>query len=138
MHLGAKLASFSEYALISLKVLPDFGSTMRRFAVRRSERVSLVLAERPANGRPLLTRDQSLGSSFRDSRSQKGDSLRLIFEKLPFLGDCGRRRGSICTAWPVKRPYPRFESLSLRQLAEGRVFSRRSRWQLSPTAVAIF
>ena len=31
----------------------------------------------------------SLGSSFRNSRSQKGDSLRRIFEKLPSLGNYG-------------------------------------------------
>ena len=37
MHLGAKLASFSEYALISLKVPPDFDSTMRRFESSRPE-----------------------------------------------------------------------------------------------------
>jgi hypothetical protein len=28
------------------------------------------------------------------------DSLWRIFEKFPFLGDWGRRTGSICTAWP--------------------------------------
>jgi hypothetical protein len=31
MYLGAKIASFSECALISLKVLPDFDSAIRRF-----------------------------------------------------------------------------------------------------------
>jgi hypothetical protein len=51
--------------------------------------------------------------------------------------DCGRRSDSICTAWPARKPYPRFESPSLRHLAQGRVFSRRSCWQLSPVAVAI-
>jgi hypothetical protein len=40
-------------------------------------------------------RPQSPGSSFRDSRSQIADSLRRKFEKLPFLGDGGRRPGSI-------------------------------------------
>src|SRR6266851_7996576 len=51
--------------------------------------------------------------------------------------DCGRRSDSICTAWPARKPYPRFESLSLRQLALGRVFSGRTRWQSSPVTVAI-
>jgi hypothetical protein len=80
----------------------DFGSTMQKFessrpsqAVRRSESTSLILAERPANGGLLPMRHQSLGSSFRDSRSQIADSLQRKFVKLPFLGDGGRRRGSI-------------------------------------------
>jgi adenylate cyclase len=63
--------------------------------------MSTIRVERPANGGLSLIRHQSPGSSFRRSRSQIADSLRRIFEKLPFLGDCGRRRGSIYTAWPV-------------------------------------
>jgi hypothetical protein len=39
------------------------------------------------------------GSDFGCSRSDIADSLRRTFEKFPFLGDCGRRPGSICTDW---------------------------------------
>jgi hypothetical protein len=69
-------------------------------AVRRLEKLSLILAERPANGGLLRIGHQSPGSDFGHSRSEIADSLRRTFEKLPFLGDCGRRPGSICTAWP--------------------------------------
>jgi hypothetical protein len=62
--------------------------------------MSLILAERPANGGLLRIGHQSPGSDFGHSRSEIADSLRRTFEKLPFLGNCGRRRGSICTAWP--------------------------------------
>src|SRR5260370_5766339 len=34
-------------------------------------------------------------------------NLRQTFEKLPFLGDCGRRPGSICTTWPSLQCKPR-------------------------------
>ena len=85
----------------------DFDSTIRRFEssrpsqpVRRSEKMSPILAEMPANGGLLRTSRQSLGSDFGHSRSEIANSLRRTFEKLPFLGDCGRRPGSICTARP--------------------------------------
>ena len=107
MHLGSDFAHFSEYALISLKVLPDFDSTIRRFessrpsqAVMRPEKVSLILAERPANGGLLRIGQQSPGSDFGHSRSEIADSLRRTFGKFPFAGDCDRRPGSISTAWP--------------------------------------
>jgi hypothetical protein len=35
IHIGSNSAGYSEYALISLKVLPDFDSTMRRFESSR-------------------------------------------------------------------------------------------------------
>ena len=62
--------------------------------------MSLILAERPANGGLLQISHQSPGSDFGHSQSETADSLRRTLEKLPFLGDCGRRPGSICTAWP--------------------------------------
>ena len=70
---------------------------------------SIALTRKPGNPRGLLA------PIFGDSQGEIADSLCRIFEKLPFLGDCARRPGSIGTAWPVKRLYPRFESLSLRQ-----------------------
>src|ERR1700694_612789 len=80
--------------------ISKFESSQVSQAVRRSEKLSLILAERPANGGLLRIGHQSPGSDFGHSRSEMADSLRRTFEKLPFLGDCGRRRGSICTAWP--------------------------------------
>ena len=84
-----------------------FQSTISRFEssrpsqpVLRSEKISLILAERPANGGLLRISHEFLGSDIGHSRSEIADSLRQIFEKLPFLGDCGQRPGSICTAWP--------------------------------------
>src|SRR3981081_1367817 len=68
--------------------------------VRRSEKMSLILAERPANGGLLRIGGLSLDSEFGQFRSKIADSLRQTFEKLPFLGDWGWRPGSICTAWP--------------------------------------
>jgi hypothetical protein len=91
-----------------------FQSTISRFessrpsqAVRRSEKMSLILAERPANGGLLRISQRSPGSNFRHSQSEIADSLRQTFEKLPFLGDCGRRPDSICTAWPSWQCNPR-------------------------------
>jgi hypothetical protein len=66
-------------------------------AVRRSEKVPLILAERPANGGLLRTSHQSPGSDFGHSQREIADSLRRTFEKFPFFGDCVRRLGSICT-----------------------------------------
>jgi hypothetical protein len=80
---------------------------MRRFessrpsqAVRRSEKAPLILAERPANGGLLRISHRSPGSDFGHSQSETANSLWRTFEKFPFLGDCGRRPGSICTDWP--------------------------------------
>jgi hypothetical protein len=88
-------------------LIADSDSTMRRFEssrpsqpVRRVEKMSLSLGERPANGGLLRITHESLGSDFGHSRSEIADSLRQTFEKLPFLGDCGWRPGPICTAWP--------------------------------------
>jgi hypothetical protein len=78
-----------------------FESSQVSQAVRRSEKLSLILVERPANGGLLRIGHQSPGSDFGHSRSEIADSLPRTFEKLPFLGDCGRRPGSICTAWPT-------------------------------------
>jgi hypothetical protein len=43
---------------------------------------------------------QSTGSDFWHFESEMADSLRPTFERLPFLGDCDWRPGSMCTAWP--------------------------------------
>jgi hypothetical protein len=76
-------------------------SALRRQPTSPARReMSLSLGERPANGGLLRIGHQSPGSDFGHSRSEIADSLRRTFEKLPFLGDCGRRPGSICIAWP--------------------------------------
>jgi hypothetical protein len=62
--------------------------------------MSPILAERPANGGLLRISHRSPGSDFGQSRRELDESLRRKCEKLPFLGDCGQRPGSICTAWP--------------------------------------
>jgi hypothetical protein len=94
MHLGSDFAHFSEYALISLKVLPDFDSTIRRFessrpsqAVMRPEKVSSTLAERRANGGLLRFSGRSPNAQFGHFRREMADDLRRIFEIFPFLGD---------------------------------------------------
>jgi hypothetical protein len=81
-------------------VIWKFESSQVSQAVRRSEKVPLILAERPANCGLLGIGHRSPGSDFGHSQSEIADSLWRTFEKLPFLGDCGRRQGSICTAWP--------------------------------------
>jgi hypothetical protein len=59
----------------------------------------------PANGGLLRIGGRSPGSGFGQFQSEIADSLRRPFEIFPFLGDEGRRRGSIGTAWPVRRCY---------------------------------
>jgi hypothetical protein len=68
--------------------------------VRNSEKMFLLPAEKPANGGLLRIRHQSPGSGLRHFPTKIAGSLRRTFEKLPFLGDGGRRLGSICTARP--------------------------------------
>src|SRR3982074_260984 len=81
-----------------------FESSESSQAVRRSEKLSLILAERPANGGLLRIGHESPGSDFGHSRSEIADSLRRTIEKLPFLGDGGRSpvrsalRGRACSA----------------------------------------
>jgi hypothetical protein len=82
-----------------------FESSRPSQAVRRSEKVPLILAERPANGGLLRISRRSPGSDFGQSQSETADSLRRTFEKFPFLRDCGRRPGSICTTWPMRQCY---------------------------------
>jgi hypothetical protein len=102
--------NFSEYALISFKVLPDFDSTMRRFEssrpsqpVRRLETSPSAMPQRPANGGLLRIGYRSPGSEIGVSGSEIADSLRRIFEIFPFSGDCDRRPGSIGTAWRTRQ-----------------------------------
>ena len=63
IYIRANSTLFSECALISLKVLPDFDSSIRRFecsrpsqAVRVSEKGWSLQAESPANGGGRLSR----------------------------------------------------------------------------------
>jgi hypothetical protein len=78
----------------------EFESSHSSQPVRRSEKMSLILAERPANGVLSRTGGQSVDSEFVQFRSKIADSLRQTFEKLPFSGDSDRRPGSIRTAGP--------------------------------------
>jgi hypothetical protein len=122
-------------------------------AVRRSENVPLILAERPANGGLLRISGQSPGSVIGSFGSEIVESLRPIPGKFPFLGDCARRPSLIWTAapslqcnspdsppWPpansesrvrtaapIERPYLRFKSLSFRHI---------DRWSVSPRDLA--
>ncbi len=98
---------FSKCALKSLNNQADFDSAIRRFdpscpsqAVRRSEKVPLMPAEKLANGGLLRICCQSPGSVSGHSQSEIADSLWQSIEKLPFSGDCGRRPSSICAASP--------------------------------------
>src|SRR5664279_2192714 len=54
----------------------EFESSHSSQAVRRLEKLSLILAERPANGELLRIGHQSPGSDFGHSRSEVADSLR--------------------------------------------------------------
>jgi hypothetical protein len=85
----------------------EFESSEVSQAVGRSEKMSLTLAERPANGGPLRISRQSPGSNFRHSQNEIADSLRRTLGKFPFSGDGGRRPGSICTVWPSLQCKPR-------------------------------
>jgi len=51
------------------------------------------MAEMPANGGLLRFSEQSPDTEFGRFWSEIAESLRLIFEILPFLGDCDRRLG---------------------------------------------
>ena len=73
-----------------------------------SEIGPLILSERPANGGLSRIGVQSPGSNSVQSLSEIADSLWRTFEKLPFSRDCGRRPGSICTAWPLWHGIVRF------------------------------
>jgi hypothetical protein len=64
----------------------EFESSHSSQPVRRSEKMSLILAERPTNGVLSRTGGQSLDSEFVQFRSKIADSLRQTFEKLPFFG----------------------------------------------------
>src|SRR5882762_4476660 len=86
----------------------EFESSRPSQPVRRPEKLPPILAKRPANGGLLLIRHRSPGSDLRHFLTKIAGSLRRTFEKFPFLGDVGRRLGSICTAWPswqCKSPY---------------------------------
>src|SRR5216684_6468899 len=61
------------------------------------------MAEMPANGGLLRFRNRSPGSQFGYFGSEIADSLRRRFEIFPFLGDEGRRPGSIGTAWRARQ-----------------------------------
>jgi hypothetical protein len=74
-------------------------------AFRRSEKVPLILAERPANGGLLRISHRSPGSDFGHSQSEIADSFWSHVGIFPFSGDGGWRLAWICTAWPVRQCY---------------------------------
>jgi hypothetical protein len=82
-----------------------FESSQVSQPVRRLETLPSTMPQRPANGGLLRIGCRSPGSGIGVSGSEIADSLRRIFEILPFSGDWDRRLGSISTAWPVKRLY---------------------------------
>jgi hypothetical protein len=86
-------------------------------AVPPQRKVSLILAERPANGGLLRVSHRSPGSDFGRFNGGIADSLRQTSGKFPFLGDCRRRQGSIRTTWPARQPY---SGISLQIVAENR------------------
>src|SRR5712664_457856 len=90
IYRGAESAVSSENLLKLLRIRADFDSTIRRFessrpsqAVRRSEEIALMLADRPANGGLLRISRQSPGSDLRHSPRETADSLWRTLEKLP-------------------------------------------------------
>jgi hypothetical protein len=70
---------------------------------RRLEILPSAMAQMPANGGLLRFRNRSPGSQFGHFGSEIADSLRRTFEIFPFLGDEGRRPGSIGTAWRARQ-----------------------------------
>ena len=68
-------------------------SLRRQPGVRCLEISPPAMAEMPANGGLLRFSEQSPDTEFGRFWSEIAESLRLIFEILPFLGDCDRRLG---------------------------------------------
>ena len=82
-------------------VKPSQYSQIRRKSCRDRVRSGMREFESShSNGGLLRISHRSPGSDFGHSQSETADNLRRTFEKFPFLGDCGRRPGSICTTWP--------------------------------------
>jgi hypothetical protein len=84
--------------------ISKFESSRVSQPVRRSEKLPLILAERPANGGLLHICGQSPDSDFGHSQSKIADSLRRTLGKFPFweiaAGDRVRSalRGRACSA----------------------------------------
>ncbi len=79
--------------------ISKFESSQVSQAVWRSEKMSLILVERPANGGLFQFSEPSPASRFRQRRGEIAKSLWPHAEIFPFLGDGVRRLGSILTAW---------------------------------------
>jgi hypothetical protein len=83
--------------------ISKFESSQVSQPVRLSEKRPLIVAEMPAVGGLLRFRRWSPDSRFSGLRGEIAESLRPYSELFPFLGDGGRRPGSICTAWSVRQ-----------------------------------
>jgi hypothetical protein len=73
----------------------EFESSQVSQAVRGSEKMPPIVAERPANSGLLQFGVPSLCSRFPGMTTEFGESLWLTPRIFPFLGDAGRRPGSI-------------------------------------------
>jgi hypothetical protein len=115
--LGANYPQNSEYALISLEILPDFDSTMRRFessrpsqAVWRLEILPLAMLEMRANGGLLQicgrSQDTKLGHFREKSPIVSGGYLKYSRFWETLTGDRVRSalRGGRGSAWELERP----------------------------------
>src|SRR5258708_37721143 len=79
----------------------EFESSHSSQAVTQLEIVASKILQMPANCGFLRICALSPSSQFAQSQSEIADSLWRIFEIFPFLGDGGRRSGSIYTAWGI-------------------------------------
>ena len=87
-------------------------------AVRSLGKSPRMVGEMPANSRLFQFNGRSPPSRIRERRGEIDRSLRPQAEIFPFLGDGGRRPGSILTAW---RPWQSYSRISLLILTEKRV-----------------
>jgi len=84
-------------------------------AVRHWEKLSPIIAERPANGGLLRIGHQSPGSVFYHLGGENPENLPTHAGLFPFSGDRDRRLVSITTAWPAgSRPLTTISTLIFR------------------------
>jgi hypothetical protein len=97
IHIGSNFTGYSECALISLKVLPDFDSTMRRFESSRPSQAFVRFPWLPKRreDRPEIRAFRVLVSVsvllVQRSQGEIAESLRPCTGIFPFCGDCRQR-----------------------------------------------